>query len=196
MPEPRAGSNSKARVHPNLNNPRLRLLQVDLLTHGEAYFYTNSNIPKKFWACQFGHFCHHLFSKIDNTVIVWIEGKFSNFHTVVLLPLKESICKLNLLQTLYHLSFLFHNYELPLHTLELIMCSGLHHKIIIIIHGHSFSCKSPRLITLSSTVRHFNFGKNSSMKLEVWKIDVFSIWQKIFGTNVHLKLNTKDPPKT
>ena len=28
VPEPRAGSNSKARVHPNLKNPRLRPLQV------------------------------------------------------------------------------------------------------------------------------------------------------------------------
>ena len=30
VPEPRAGSNSKARVHPNLKNPRLRLLQVSI----------------------------------------------------------------------------------------------------------------------------------------------------------------------
>ena len=29
VPEPRAGSNSKARVHPNFKNPRLRPLQVN-----------------------------------------------------------------------------------------------------------------------------------------------------------------------
>ena len=30
VPEPRADSNSKARVHPNLKNPRLRPLQVNI----------------------------------------------------------------------------------------------------------------------------------------------------------------------
>ena len=31
VPEPRAGSNSKARVHSNLKNPRLRPLQVSII---------------------------------------------------------------------------------------------------------------------------------------------------------------------
>ena len=37
VPEPRAGSNSKARVHPNLKNPRLRPLQVLKIAHEREY---------------------------------------------------------------------------------------------------------------------------------------------------------------
>ena len=38
VPEPRAGSNSKARVHSNLKNPRLRPLQVKYLLRRSSWF--------------------------------------------------------------------------------------------------------------------------------------------------------------